>query len=486
MLDALHATRDWLDALPHIKSWLIGAWLAYLAGLGVWIVLQKREPAATLSWLLSLAALPYIGFLIYFLLGPQKIKRQRLRRGHARSGMETFTSVCAPDVDCTELARLGQAVTGLPATTATEVRWLVDGSATYAALLGDIAKARRQVHLEYYIFADDRTGRQLRDALVERASAGVMVKVLVDAVGSSTLHASFFAPLVAAGGEFAWFHPTRLRLFTRPWVNLRCHRKIAIIDGHIGYTGGINVTDDENDALRGDAYRDLHMRLEGDIVRSLQLVFVEDWVYATGQKPGTFHVMDTWPAGVPKRGDGHIQAQALVSGPDTSWEAIHRMHVAAIHEARQRVWLVTPYFVPGEAARMALSSAALGGLDVRLLVPRMSDSRMVTLAARSYYEELLAAGVRVFEYGPRMLHTKALLTDDDLCLVGSANFDQRSFRLNFELSVMLRDARVVQALAQHLQGEMSASREVTTAGPGRVLLRKRLPEAFARLLSPLL
>jgi cardiolipin synthase len=229
---------------------------------------------------------------------------------------------------------------------------------------------------------------------------------------------SFFAPLVAAGGEFAWFHPTRLRLFTRPWVNLRCHRKIGIIDGHIGYTGGINVTDDENDALRDDAYRDLHMRLEGDIVRSLQLVFVEDWVYATGQKPGTFHVMDTWPASVPRRGDGHIQAQALVSGPDTSWEAIHRMQVAAIHEAKQRVWLVTPYFVPGEAARMALSSAALGGLDVRLLVPRMSDSRMVTLAARSYYAELLAAGADI-EYGPRMLHTKALLTDDDLCMVAA-------------------------------------------------------------------
>ena len=486
MPDALHAARDWLDALPHLGRWLVGAWLAYLAGLSIWIVLQKREPAATLSWVLSLAALPYLGFLVYFLFGPQKIRRQRLRRGHARSGMETFGNVCAPDVECTELARLGQAVTGLPATTASEVRWLVDGAATYAALLGDIARARRQIHLEYYIFADDRTGRQLRDALVERARAGVMVKVLVDAVGSSTLRAAFFAPLVAAGGEFAWFHPTRLRLFTRPWLNLRCHRKIAVIDGRVGYTGGINIADAENDALRADAYRDLHMRLEGDIVRSLQLVFVEDWVYATGQKPGTFHVMDTWPASVPRRRDGHIQAQALVSGPDTSWEAIHRMQVAAIHEARQRVWLVSPYFVPGEAAQMALTSAALGGLDVRVVVPRMSDSRMVTLAARSYYDELIAAGVRVFEYGPRMLHTKALLVDEDLCVVGSANFDQRSFRLNFELSVMLRETRVVQALARHLLDEMAASVEVAVAGHGRPRLRQRLPEAFARLLSPLL
>ena len=175
----------------------------------------------------------------------------------------------------------------------------------------------------------------------------------------------------------------------------------------------------------------------------------------------------------------------LVSGPDSGWETIHRLHVAAIREAHERVWLVTPYFVPGEAARMALTSAALGGLDVRLLVPKMSDSWFVTQAARSYFDELLHAGVKIYEYGPRMLHTKAFIADDDVCIVGSANFDHRSFRLNFELSMMISDRDRVAALAELLQGEFDRSTRVHDQA-GRSLWLHRLPEAFARLASPLL
>jgi cardiolipin synthase len=288
-------------------------------------------------------------------------------------------------------------------------------------------------------------------------------------------------PLLDAGAEVAWFHPTRFRPFTRPWVNLRSHRKIVVVDGCLGFLGGINVTDDENEALVPDAYRDLHLRVEGAVVRSLQLVFVEDWVYAVGCQARVFSDAGYWP----DPAAGTVGAQVLVSGPDSSWEAIHRLHVAAIHEAQRRVWLVTPYFVPGEAARMALTSAALGGLDVRLLVPRWSDSRLVTLAGRSYFDELLKAGVQVYEYGPRMLHTKALLTDDDLCLVGSANFDHRSFRLNFEVSMLLRDRGNCEELARHIEGEFGRARRVRLDRP-LGLWRHRLPEAFARLLSPLL
>jgi cardiolipin synthase A/B len=175
----------------------------------------------------------------------------------------------------------------------------------------------------------------------------------------------------------------------------------------------------------------------------------------------------------------------LTSGPDSPWEAIHRLHIGAIHGARQRVWLVTPYFVPGGPALMALTSAALAGLDVRLLVPRMSDSRLVTFAARSYFDELLAAGVKVYEYGPRMLHTKALLVDDDGAIIGSANFDARSFRLNFEVSVLFRDNGVAAALAQLVEGEFAHAPRVREQRP-QGLWTVRLPEALARLLSPLL
>ncbi|HYM85895.1 MAG TPA: phospholipase D-like domain-containing protein, partial [Pseudoxanthomonas sp.] len=261
-------------------------------------------------------------------------------------------------------------------------------------------------------------------------------------------------------------------------------RKIVVVDGRVGFTGGINITDEENERIQHNAYRDLHLRMEGDVVRSLQVVFVEDWAYASGQKRKDFEGTLLWNAAESGL-QGSISAQVVVSGPDSSWEAIHRLHVAAIHEARERVWLVTPYFVPGEAARMALTTAALGGLDVRLLVPKLSDSRLVTYAARSYFDELLAAGVKVHEYGPRMLHTKALLCDDGLAVIGSANFDHRSFRLNFEVSVLFRDRGIAATLAQLIEGELASSEPVQDLR-NRSLWRNRLPEALARLMSPLL
>lgn len=467
--------------IPHIRLYLSLGWIVYLAGLGFWIVLQKREPAATLSWLISLAALPYAGFLVYYVFGPQKITRHRARRKRhhvalPRQGGDD------PESESAELRSLAQATTGIAPTTARDVRLLIDGGAKYAALLEDIAGARHHVNVEYYIYEPDRSGTALRDALVERARAGVQVRLLLDAMGSKKASRRFFAPLLDAGGELAWFHPSRpWLLWKRPWLNLRTHRKIVVIDGRIAYTGGINITDEEDERLRSDAYRDLHLRLEGDAVRALQVVFVEDWAYATERRDFVGDIARAMPEPQP----GTIRTQVLTSGPDTSWEAIHRLHVGAIHAASRRVWLATPYFVPGEAAMMALTSAALAGLDVRLLVPKMSDSRLVTYCVRSYYDELLAAGVKVYEYGPRMLHTKALLVDDDTVIVGSANFDHRSFRLNFEVSVLFQDAGIAGELARLLEGELAHAPRVRDERD-RPLLRARLPEALARLMSPLL
>lgn len=478
MFEAVQVAWSSLLDIPHLRLYLVLGWLGYLIWLGLWIVLQKREPVATLSWLISLAALPYVGFLIYYFFGPQRIRRHRMRRGRARAGLPPAPEGFHPSADAIELARLGQATTGLPPLTATTAELLIDGAAKYTALLAAIAGAREHIHLEYYIFLPDRTGESLRDALVERARAGVQVRLLLDAVGSGRTKRRFLQPLVEAGAEVAWFHPMKVQWFwKRPWLNMRTHRKIVVIDGLVGFTGGINVTDDEDERLRKDAYRDLHLRLEGDVVRALQLVFVEDWAYATGQAPLRLHN----PAPRP----GTIATQVLVSGPDSSWEAIHRLHVSAIHSAQRRVWLVTPYFVPGEAARMALTSAALGGLDVRLLVPKISDSRLVTLAARSYFDELLAAGVKIHEYGPRMLHSKALLCDDDLAIIGSANFDHRSFRLNFEVSVMFRDRTLCADLARLIQSECCLAPRVRD-DRARPLWGTQLPEALARLVSPLL
>ncbi len=479
MADHLHELWRWLLSIPHLGLYLALVWLAYLIGLGGWIVLQKRAPVATLSWLLGLAALPYLGFLVYLVLGPQRIRRHRIRRARSRVSLSHADVVATGEA---ELATLAHATSGLPASTARKVDLLVDGAATYDALLEAVRGARRHVHLEYYIYAADRTGTRLRDALAERARAGVAVRLLLDAVGSAGIPRRFFDPLLEAGGEVAWFHPMQFgKVWQRTWINLRSHRKIVVVDGDVGFTGGINVTDEENERIRADAYRDLHLRIEGDVVRALQVLFVEDWAYATGQRDFISSVAKA----MPPRQPGPIAAQVLGSGPDSPWESIHRLHVGAIHAASRRVWLATPYFVPGEAALMALTSAALGGLDVRVLVPRVSDSRLVTWAARSYFDELMAAGVRVYEYGPRMLHTKALLVDDELAIFGSANFDSRSFRLNFEVSVLFRDAGIAAGLAQLFENELARAPRVRQDRP-TPLWTVRLPEALARLLSPLL
>lgn len=464
---------------PELKPWLAGVWMAYLAVLAGWIALQKREPIATLSWIMSLALLPVLGLLIYHFFGPQRIRRQRLRRARARASLdEALPSGLLASEDCTTVARLGQSSTGFAPSSATRADLLCSGGATLDALLEAIAGASHHVHVEYYIFEPDQTGTALRDALVAKATSGVRVRVLLDGLGSSGLRKRFLAPMRAAGIEIGWFHPVRLRWSWRPRLNLRNHRKVVVVDGRIGFTGGINITDDENERVRPDAYHDLHLRLEGEVVRWLQLAFLEDWTYATGI---ALRDERLWPAAEA----GSILAQVLPAGPDSPWEAIHRVKVEAIHQADRRVWLVTPYFVPGEAAKMALTSAALRGLDVRVIVPARSDSRVVSAAARSYYDELLSAGVRVFEYQPRMLHTKALLIDGDTCLVGSANFDHRSFRLNFELSLLLHDEALAGRLEKQVLEDLGHCREIRAdAAPAG--LARRLGEACARLFSPLL
>jgi cardiolipin synthase len=505
MFDTLQAWWSqgtaWFDSVEHLGLYLYLAWVTYLVVLGLWIVLQKREPVATISWVLVLAVLPYFGFVIYHLFGPQRIVRQRLRRARSRLS-ERESAEVAPALqaqpETLELSRTATKATGVPASHAARVDLLIDGHAKYTRLLADIAQAQQHVHLEYYIFTPDRSGRALRDALTACARRGVRVRLLLDAIGSGKASERFFAEFLAAGGELGWFHPTRfLRFWYRPWMNLRTHRKIVVIDHRIAYTGGINITDDEDESLRADAYRDLHVRMEGAVVRSLEQVFVEDWVYATGRRDVMSELARTQPLieREEERDDDSnndretagdaIAAQVLTSGPDSPWETIHRLHVGAIHAAQQRVWLVTPYFVPGEAAMMALTSAALGGVDVRLLVPQRSDSLLVTLAARSYYDDLIAAGVKIYEYGPRMLHTKALLVDAHIAMIGSANFDHRSFRLNFEVTMLFADTDVAARLARLIEGEFASAPRVREDRP-RPLLRSRLPEAFARLLSPLL
>ncbi|MEO7643294.1 MAG: cardiolipin synthase [Ramlibacter sp.] len=479
--------------LPELSdSWKTGfslAWSGYIAVLSVWIVMQRRAPVSTMSWILSLALLPFAGFVIYYFLGPQRLKKQRLKRlrsrarvhGHDDLALLRGASEHAPPA-LRQLADLGSAACGLPVSSATSVRLLSGGAQTFDDIFEAIEAARDHVHLEYYIFEPDRIGTALRDLLVRKAGQGVTVRLLLDALGSKRIGRKFMAPLHAAGVKVALFHDTAIGRRLRPVTNYRTHRKIVVCDGAVGFTGGVNITDEEDRRTRSDAYHDVHVRIEGCAVRWLQTTFLEDWTYATGE--GAYGTQKVLPALLPELEAGNIAVQIVTSGPDSPLEAIHRMHVAAIHSASRRAWLTTPYFVPGEPALMALTSAALRGVDVRLMVPRRSDSRIVSAAARSYFDELLAAGVKIWEYKARMLHSKTLMIDEDCAMIGTANFDNRSFRLNFEVMAVVYGPALAGPLARQFETDLRSASQVHR--DRKQGFTRRLLDAAARLFSPLL
>ncbi|MDL2283697.1 cardiolipin synthase [Oxalobacter sp. OttesenSCG-928-P03] len=477
------------SSLPWLKIMGI-AWGIHIIILSIWIILQKRAPISTLSWIVSLAFIPYLGFLVYHFIGPQKLKRQHYRRLLAKTALQEHSYLLhlreqakmigiTPSPSLMQLARLINNASGFPIATATSLQLLVDGEATYNAIFEAIRNASHHIHLEYYIYEPDNIGTALRDLLVEKAREGVSVRLLVDGMGSSRLKKKFMAPLIAAGGEFAFFHNLHFSQLVKPLLNLRTHRKIVICDGKTGFTGGLNITDEEDERTLDYAYHDTHIRLTGNAVHSLQLVFLEDWLYATRQPE--FFDTDTY---FPTQPSGNYPVQILASGPDNEWEVIHRLNIGAIHAAKERVWLTTPYFVPTEATLFALTSAALRGVDVRLLVPRQGDSRLVTAAARSYFDELMRAGVKVWEYAGRMLHSKTMVADGNFSMIGTANFDARSFRLNFEVCAAIYSPAMNREMANQFELDLLVSEPVPKNRDLRFFAR--FFEAWARLFSPLL
>ena len=474
----------------HLIALFSLAWLLWIALVAVGLILERRSPAATLAWLLALLFMPYFGFLVYLLFGPRRLHRRRRRYGRARERLIQSTRDLRPDQAIPPhfpdaglerqltllLERVGQ---GAPAP-AIAVTLLETGDACFEAIEASIAAATHHIHLEYYLWTPDRVGTRLRDRLADQARAGVRVRLLLDAIGSDRANRRFLQPLRDAGVQVAWFNPIGPRRLRLRHVNFRTHRKIVVCDGRIGFTGGINVSDAHSHIQQGaDAWRDLHLGIEGEPVHRLQFIFLEDWYFATGQEPLE---PEFFPHFAEAAGPW---LQVVESGPDNDRHAIAKLYFAAIAGAQRQILLVTPYFVPNEALTAALITAALRGVEVQLLAPKQSDSWLVSAAARSYYDELVGAGVTIHEYGPPMLHAKLLVVDERIAAVGSANFDNRSLTLNFEAMAVLYDAGLAGQLARGFAADSRhASRYVK---PGRrATLGQRLGESTARLLSPLL
>jgi cardiolipin synthase len=457
------------------------AWVAIVA---VGLILERRSPVATLAWLLVLMWLPAFGFVVYLLLGPRRLHRKKLRRAATKRQVQASMELVEEQEEPlrAQLAQLAVSAGEAPPMRASRLALFTEGDECYESILEAIEGARHHIHLEYYIWQPDGIGTRLRDALVAKAKQKVEVRLLLDFVGAYAVSRRFLEPLVAAGGEVAWFNEvTPIRAWLRR-ADFRTHRKIVVVDGELGFTGGVNVDDCHSfAAVKEKAWRDTHLRIEGAAVRALQRVFLEDWAFAT-ERP-----LPVGASYLPRpRREGDALVQIVASGPDSDAFAIHKQHFAAMTTATKRLWITTPYFVPDDSIFDALATAALRRLDVRILVPRQGDSRLVTFAARSYFPELLRAGARIFEYDGRFLHGKTMIVDDDLSFVGTANLDNRSFRLNFEVVATVYGEDLNKRLAAAFEDDLTHAVEVRPRALSRAPLLQRLGESGARLLSPLL
>lgn len=469
------------------------------------VFLRRKEPGSTAAWILALVFLPVVGAFLFLMFGRERVrlpvqwKRDadealasslRRRAGNALHTPPPSVRPVLADVD-RDLFRVASALSGSEATYGNAVELLVDGEATYRALGEAIDAAKQRVWAEYYLVRCDATADWFRDRLVAAARRGVDVKLLVDGYGSFWLKARWLASLRKAGVEVVFFLPARLLLF-QP-MNLRNHRKIVVVDGELAFTGGINIGDEYQGRL--GPWRDMHLSLRGPAVAPLEAVFVQDWHFATRREPAKqadAHLAAGKPeneaeVAQPSQGDAHV---AIVrSGPDVAGparETIHRVFFSAIAVAQRRIFATTPYFIPDRSILVALQAAALRGVDVRLLFPSRSNHKVVFQAGRSFYEELLEAGVGIYEYGPGMIHAKTMVVDGRVALVGSANMDVRSFRLNFEVHTVIGGGTTAEHLEQTFRKDLEVSRRIDLDDFRRRSRLARLGEGAARLLSPLM
>ncbi|HUB10166.1 MAG TPA: cardiolipin synthase [Myxococcales bacterium] len=442
------------------------------------VLARRREPAVTLAWLLGLLLLPAIGVVLFWVFGRGTVRRsarprQRLLEG--RREAEPPPDVAGVDEALRPLATAAWEAGMAAVSFGNRVDVLVNAGEAYPAKLAAIEAARQSIDAAYYVFRKDHTGQRFRDALTAASRRGVQVRLLLDAVGCAGGF-GFFKPLRHAGAEVRTFLPlSPLRAWT---LNLRNHRKILAVDGEVGFTGGLNIGDEYTGASRVGTWRDTHLRIQGPAAADLEAVFSDDWAYTTGEPPRA----------VPPRvaGLGASRVQILPSGPEDRGQAIYQVYFAAIATARRTIDLTTPYFVPDQAIAVALVSAAMRGVRVRLLMPGRNNQRLTDLAGRSYFDELLQAGVEIFLYSPGMIHAKTLVVDGAWASVGTANMDVRSFRLNFEVNALLYGGPEVERLGAIFERDLAAGRRLDPEAFGRRSLFIKAAEGGARLLSPIL
>ncbi len=481
----------WLEG-TIIDELVIGALAAGALACGLWAaghaLLHKRDPRSALVWVTLSLTLPVLGALSYWMLGINRISRRALRwrQRRRRSGVDArLASRPGADFALSEhfrhlgdLVALGDRVVRNHLQPGNRLEPLENGEAAYPAMLAAIAAARQTIHLSSYIFDGDGVGAAFVEALAAAAQRGVAVRVIVDALGERYSRLTARAALAGSRVDVRLYLPLSKGAF----INLRNHRKLLIVDGALAFTGGMNIR--SRHCVRqvpvGEAAADLQFRVQGPVVADLQRIFLEDWYVAAGQ------LLDEPRFFPPLAPAGTAVVRAIGDGPDREFRKLEWIVMGALSTARHKVRIMTPYFIPDRPMIVALTTAALRGVEVTLVLPEVNNLPFVAWASRASYWELLKNGIRIFEQPPPFVHTKLFQVDDCWTLIGSANLDTRSLRLNFELNVSVFDLPFAATISSYLDQALDRSRQITLEQVDGRSLAVRLRDGAARLFSPYL
>jgi len=486
--------------MDNISGVAFGTFLAHsilVLGLSVRVIMRRRPVGVLLAWMAIILSVPVLGSLIYLIVGESRISGKYLKRGRLihRRYADWKQALCArANVDWTDvspqavaLQNQARTVTGLPAMQGNRLELLQDADEVFRSLIEAIARSRRSCHLEFYIWYAGGLADELLETVIEAARRGVVCRLLLDALGSKPfLHSAAASRLRQAGVELAVALPVGLftTLVTR--ADLRNHRKLAVIDGEVAWTGSQNLVDPrffKQDEGVGQ-WVDAMFRIEGPVVEALGGVFINDWEVATGAGLDSLEVTDVRP--VPAPVPGPVPVQVIPSGPIPQPLAILQMILGAFYAAQRELIVTTPYFVPDESVLTALLSAAHRGVKVTLVLPAINDSRLVDLAGKAVFADLLEAGVQIAAFKGGLLHTKSITVDGEFALFGSVNMDMRSLWLNFELSLLIYDRESTALIRRMQQGYLNDSDPVSLNEWRQRTFKQRFLENAVHLLAPLL
>lgn len=475
----------------EIKAFIF---LLYISALMISIyslMLENRSPQHTLLWVYVLIFFPVIGYLFYLFSGQLYLKGYLFKSKRKRDRDEwkkLLQKESTPDISFlqdTQHSFLKYASHASPTPISTDSRAVIlkNGEDTFSEIKKRLKEAKVFIHMEYYIFRSDRLGKEIIEILIEKATDGVEVLFMADAVGSRKISLEDIQAMQHAGIKVQFFSPLKYGFFNQK-INFRNHRKIIVIDGKFGFVGGLNVgVEYLGEDEKAGFWRDTHMLLKGEAVYSLHTVLLLDWEYVTGDK-----VLDKYHSYQTKMNDDVLDGavQVVASGPDTQQGLMSDFYFSMISSATKSIWIASPYFVPDESIRTALRVAAAKGIEVRIMVPEINDGFLTQYASRSYFPELLRYGAEIYSYKKGFLHQKIIIVDGNLASLGTANMDMRSFHLNFEVNVILYGTSSIRDLVAHYEEDMEYSEKISPVQNFKRGFVERSKESFARLFSGVL